>query len=657
MPEMTDAWYLLPEPEAWRRSDSRAFMALAESLANRPGDGAAVARAERACLKSGQVSLAAAVHILCDLDRQGWAIRAGSDGVRVSPPQASPDAAREKDRVRAQEQIKRDEQLAVPSVRRFVTSMERPREFRGKFVSIFSLMRDGDELRGALEDVGRQDGPARNAALQAVVDPYVQIVQAGVRCGHTGLLLMDIWRYFRYTWSNQHSSTPGRTLQILVRDRAAPYHPVIGIAALTSAIVQIRERDEWIGWHPSAFLAELTAHPTLRMARWLMQRLDGSLAELYLGDLIQDGLYWPSLWHVPSREAISRLEKEAAARRRDHQRFARQADFKHSLLNADDPEVWLARAQTDLFRSKRCLALAELLRAREALSAFLLPKPTLVGLRRALQDPSGRRAITGILRSAKAESVGTEIADLATCGAIAPYNALLGGKLVSMLAVSPAIVRAYHDKYSGYASEIASGMAGRPIRRRANLVFVGTTSLYGFGSSQYNRIRVPAGVLGGTVDLQFQRLGRSRSFGTSHMSSESVSLLVRLAEQTQRGARVNSIFGEGVNPKLRKVRQGLDLLGWPSDELLQHGRQRVVYGVSLVRNLLPYLVGLDRQPRYIYPPDAADDVAQIAGWWTERWLSPRARSAEVLATVAQNSLNRPVRHGARVPLPESREGT
>ena len=651
MPEMTDTWHFLPEPEAWRRSDSRAFTSLAQILAHPPVDEGAVTREKRVCLASGQASLAAAAHVLCDLAQQGWVVRSDSNGVSVSPPQSGTDAAREKDRVRRQEQIKRDEQLNIPSVRRFVSGMERPREFAGRLVSIFSLMRDGGELKAALQDAAREDEPSRSAALRAAIDPYIQVVHAGERCAYTGLLLMDIWRYFRHTWSNQYSSTPGRALLILVRDRAAPYHPVIGIAALTSAIVQIRERDEWIGWHPQTFLTELTANPTLRAARWLMKRLDAGLNELYLDDLLQDGLYWPSLWESPSPEAISRLEKEAAARRRDHHRFARKADFKHNVAKADDPEVWRARAESDLFRSKRCLALAELLRARRALGPFLLPKPTQAGLRQALQEPSGRRAIAGILRRAKAESAGTEIADLAVCGAIAPYNVLLGGKLVSMLAVSPAVVRAYHDKYSGYASEIASGMAGRPIRRRANLVFVGTTSLYGSGSSQYNRIRIPAGVLGGTADMRFTRLGRSRSFGTSHLSSASVSSLVRLAEQSQAGARVNSIFGEGVNPKLRKVRHGFELLGWPSDELLQHGRQRIIYGVSLVENLLPYLADLDARPHYIFPPRIRDDVTRIAEWWARRWLAHRIRSAEVLTAVGSNCLSRPVRHGARVMLP------
>jgi hypothetical protein len=114
--------------------------------------------------------------------------------------------------------------------------------------------------------------------------------------------------------------------------------------------------------------------------------------------------------------------------------------------------------------------------------------------------------------------------------------------------------------------------------------------------------------------------------------------------------RVNSIFGEGVNPKLRKVRDGLDRLGWPSDELLQHRRQRIVYGVSLVSNLLPYLLGLERRPRYVFGRRDRD-VEAISQWWVERWLKKRIGSPEVLARVRNHSLTKPVRHGARVALP------
>lgn len=611
--------------------------------------GPASETARERCLALDNAALTAATHVLLDLVGQGWNVQVNGDEVSVAPPLGVVDPVEEKRRVRRQELIKRDEQLAVPSVRRFVLAMEKPREFDGKFVSIFSLMRDGKELATALRSLG-DSASADSKQLREVIDPYVQIV-TGERCTQTGFKLMDIWRYFRHTWSNQYTSTPGRTLMILIRDRAASFHPVIGIAALGSAVVQLAERDDWIGWQSGVFLEDLSAAPTLRMARWIAARLQTALDELYLDDLVKDGLYWPSLWDNPATEAIERLLKEAESRRRDHHRFVKPTEFK-KVHDADDVDAWRRRAELDLFRSKRCLALADLLGARQALAPYLYPKPTRSGLSRALDDPKARRAIVSVLRRAKADAVGTEIADLTVCGAVAPYNSLLGGKLVSMLAVSPAVVKAYKRRYSSYASEIASSMAGRPIRRRSNLVFIGTTSLYGSGASQYNRIRIPPEVLGGSSSIEFRQLGRSKSFGTSHLSAESVRALVRLAEQTAGGARVNSIFGEGVNPKFRKVRHGFDLLRWPSDVLLQHGRQRIIYGISLVDNLLPYLLGADAEPSYKFRRRSGTrDVESISAWWMRRWLAPRSKQSDVLAAVASNQPTRPVSHGARVVLP------
>jgi hypothetical protein len=67
--------------------------------------------------------------------------------------------------------------------------------------------------------------------------------------------------------------------------------------------------------------------------------------------------------------------------------------------------------------------------------------------------------------------------------------------------------------------------------------------------------------------------------------------------QSNRGQQVNSVFGEGVNPRLRKVRDGLDALGLPTDDLLHHGGPRLVYGVELVQNTRAYLLGRDKHPR------------------------------------------------------------
>ena len=544
-----DDWYLLPAPAAWGQAERAAFIALARAISGSPdGSGPDVETARRACVGAGQASLAAAAHVLCDLASQGWAVRGGRRGPGAARAASVADPAQEKERIRRQELVKRNEQLSQPSVRQFIvgdgTAPGVPRKVRLDLQP--HAGRPGPEGRAG-EAAVRADGDP--SALRAAVDPYLQPVATGERCRHTGLLLTDIWRYFRHTWTNYYATTPGRTLALLVRDRAAPFHPVIGIAALSSAIMQISERDRLDRLAAGAVPGR--ASRRARPPAWRAGPPGGWNAASA-----------NCTWTTSSRTACTGRPCGTRQPRKRSSGWSKKPKPGGATTTGScasptsragpgrrDAATWQQRAESDLFRSKRCLALADLLRARAALIPFLSPRPTADGLRKALDDPQGRRAIAGILRRAKAESVGTEIADLAVCGAVAPYNAILGGKLVSMLAASPAAVRAYRDKYSGYESEIASAMAGRPIQRRANLVFLGTTSLYGSGSSQYNRIRIPAEVLGGTTDIRFRELGRSKSYGTSHLSTESVTALVRLAEQSKTGVRVNSIFGEGRKPE------------------------------------------------------------------------------------------------------------
>ena len=160
-------------------------------------------------------------------------------------------------------------------------------------------------------------------------------------------------------------------------------------------------------------------------------QLDECLAEIYVDDLIEDGLYSPRLWSRPTESAIERLEKEADfPRRRDHYRFVLSGDLKKTPSTV---EGWKGRAESDLFRSKRCLVLAELLRARMALDNYLWPKPTKGGLQLALADNRlGKRSreSSGRRRAIRWD----RIADLSVCGSIPPYSDVLGGKLVSMLA-------------------------------------------------------------------------------------------------------------------------------------------------------------------------------------------------------------------------------
>jgi hypothetical protein len=603
--------------------------------------------------KQDKRMLAAAGLVLADLIEQGWEVRVRGDSIRVrAQAQIDADPMAEKARVRQQELLKRDEQLRQPAVREFVRYMERRRVHGGRFVSIFSLMRDGRELASALRAARAAMTNGTTRPLDGAIAPYLQVVAPEERCEFTGFLLQDIWRYFRHTWSNQYVSVPGRSMMFLVRDAATENHPVIGIAALSSPIVQIRERDEWIGWLPATFIAAARAEPTVRVARWLQRVVDDAIAEIYVVDLTARKLFTRATLRSPTREVVEALLKESVEQRKAHHRYMNSVDYKRARDATEG--AWEERAKTHLFRSKRALALAGLLEARMVVAKHFGGKPSAKGLAALLGTSEGVRIATRIVRRAKAERVGIAMADISVCGAVQPYNAVLGGKLVSMLITSPEVVEAYHRRYRGAMSEIASSMAGRPVVRPPHLVFLGTTSLYGGGSSQYNRIRIPCEALGGAAGdaIEFRRLGMSESFGTSQYGEDTVDALADLVNQESGGQRVNSIFGEGVSPKLRKVREGLELVGAPTESLLKHGRQRIVYGVTLVRNTRDFLLGIDDKPRYRFDPrEGQAGTGAIADWWKARWLRNRIASDDVLAAVAGHTPVHPIRHGARVFLP------
>jgi hypothetical protein len=419
--------------------------------------------------------------------------------------------------------------------------------------------------------------------------------------------------------------------------------------------VQIRERDEWIGWHPTRFLEHVRTSPSSKLARWLRAVVDNAIAELYIDDLVSDRIVSQKSLRSPDAEALKKLLKESVRQRTLHHRHAKLRDLKGARIpeKSTDGEAdhWKARAKSHLFRSKRALALAELLEARAVMLRHFGKQPDKHQLVALLDDRDGPHIVKRILRKAKAERVGIAMADISVCGAVPPYNPILGGKLVSMLATSPEVVGAYRSRYAKSESEIASSMAAKPIIRVPHLVFLGTTSLYGSGSSQYNRIKIPCEVLGGRPGeaIEYVRLGMSESFGTSQFSDETIDDLVLLVEQLNDGQRVNHIFGEGVSPKMRKVREALELLGLPAETLLRHGRHRIVYGITLVRNTRDFLLGMASRPDFLIPPKAAAEASRrIAIWWTSRWLKPRVQSEDVLADVALHTLVHPITHGARV---------
>jgi len=117
---------------------------------------------------------------------------------------------------------------------------------------------------------------------------------------------------------------------------------------------------------------------------------------------------------------------------------------------------------------------------------------------------------------------------------------------------------------------------------------------------------------------------------------------------------VHSIFGEGVNPRMRKIRDGLNALGLLSDEILTHGTPRIVYGVNLVDNVKDYILGISKKPKYYLSRRDAHNISKkISSWWLERWMRRRLTHNDTLEKIASHTLVHPIRHGGRVELPRA----
>ncbi len=365
--------------------------------------------------------------------------------------------------------------------------------------------------------------------------------------------------------------------------------------------------------------------------------------------------------HIPV-QTIKRLQKLAEKAREDHYKRAaaglNKASGDASGVTAAD---WQRYARSPLFTSKRAREIAALLEVRNTLHDAWDEIPKAKRLEALLASSTGRSALLRVVRLARSMTVGTEIADLTVCGAVPPYNALLGGKLVAMLATSPEVVLEYKRRYQSLPSVIASSMAARAIVRSANLVFIGTTSLYGERPNQYDRTSYPCDIIGGprgeSIRYRYligQERSRTSGVGTFQFGRDTKAAVEKYLSSTTNGRRVNNVFGEGTSPKLRSLRDGLQALGISSEEMLQHGMEKVVYGATMIANTSRYLLRLDDAPRYLFSLDEAQaSTARIARHWFERWASDRMQRSETEQKLVAHTLIRPIRHGARVVLPSN----
>ena len=629
---------------------------------------------------------------------------------RVSDPAQ---ARRRKDAIRSELRPRVLQQFADPNVRKFIYRMERP-PVTSRRKPIRTLIADGAELQGRLAAARRHPAgePARVAALRHAVRPYLQLVDAGLRDDYTNIPLRDVWRYFRYTWSIPQTPIPGRSLVYLVRDAAHDAHAVIGIAALSNCAVQLAPRDRTIGWSAAGLEAVLetllapskerrareAADPALRLHgiyRWLrahvpagvepasqtakheaLERvfdwlLDGVSAAV--AEIEPRGLATEEEIAAPTRQVVERLRhrsREFAARRQEAladrkdgngNRVAAETDstdvpVDDDLLDLEDKHSSNARIQESrrmLVRKKRAFELARLLDARRVL----------VASRGALTDPAAvrsvirqqdevRTAVNAAMSAIKGRRIGTNLLDITTCGAVAPYNRMLGGKLVALLLLSPRVAADNQRRYGREPTIIRSQLKNARVVPDNTLVWLGTTSLFSHGSSQYERLRLPAGTIApDQLEIRYTYVGDTTGYGTVQFADDTVRALDGVLRRRRGYRDVNGVFGEGASPRLRKLRSGLDAIGFRAELTMLHHQERRIYGVPLFAGAGAYLCGIEADlPDYVANPGSrADATERIADYWRRRWLSSRLEHDDSWAALGET---RPWRLSATIPPSE-----
>ena len=593
--------------------------------------------------ETASTELMASLSVIADLFEQGWTIHDADDLIFEPPGNVLREGEKYeniKDRIRDYLKSGQNRQLEENSVQQFMSRMFRVTSRPEGRHSIASIIDDGKELAKVMSAAAALSEDEREIFLSKHIKPELELCDTEARCKDTGLKLLDIWRFFRHTWLTEYRPIPGRQMPILIRNAARKNRPVMGIAMLASPVMRLGIRDKWIGWDTNSVIDRLFDGKIEHSAfiNSLYERVNSSIQEIRWDDLTsEESINSPTPKDV---DALDRLAVQANHRRQDALRSIAE-DEAEDVKSIKDPDLevmtddaWRELSEDDLYVEKRANVLASLLRAKMALADFnLLDEPK--NLRRLVTTKNGMTALEAILSEFRKDGMANNVMDVSVCGAVPPYGGLLVGKLVTLLLLSSEVDEIYRARYGSKPRIIASQMAGRPIIKPTSLKVLTTTSLFGVGTSQYNRLRLKASDFHGIpFDLEWEKLGEhSAGYGTIHLSSTTQDLLRRVAIKKHGARRINSRFGEGTSARLRQAREGLDALGMESNSVLHHANPRIVLGCKAEANTELSLLGLT-DPKSKKRPT----TKSLARAWRRRWLLQRVCNPVVQQRVASEGL-------------------
>jgi Domain of unknown function (DUF4338) len=196
------------------------------------------------------------------------------------------------------------------------------------------------------------------------------------------------------------------------------------------------------------------------------------------------------------------------------------------------------------------------------------------------------------------------VMDAFVLGAVPPYNGLLVGKFVAMVATSNETRECFNRKYAMRISRITGE------RRKGTLALVTTSSALG-RSSVYNRLRTASGPIAISV-------GYTAGYGEFHFSDGLYDVITQYAHRYCVPTAKRSEWGTGFRNRREVVKKALQHMGLPADALLRHGVRREVFVMPLGTGCRETLTHGARLQPHSRPLDDMFDT------FRDRWLLPRA---------------------------------
>jgi hypothetical protein len=211
--------------------------------------------------------------------------------------------------------------------------------------------------------------------------------------------------------------------------------------------------------------------------------------------------------------------------------------------------------------------------------------------------------------------------EVTVCGAVPPFAAGLGGKLVVAFLAHPEIVALGMTPAGSILQDVFDAGALASQLPNHGLLALTTKGLYPGHSALYNRAVVP----GGNGPLRLIHIGDTHGSTTALLHDRTGRLAKLVVAAADPGRRVSLVYGTGGAKRQRSIQSASLSIGLPGD-FAHAGIQRPIYGLRLVGNLEETIwAGADPDWRIDSALGPTAYSRRAIGIWRSRWLDVARR--------------------------------